>query len=59
LRVDEGIEALRALADQLAGSQDGVVLIGNAGVTSHLGDILRQARIPSRIEPDVVPQSSE
>jgi hypothetical protein len=53
LRVDEGIEALRALADQLAGTEDGVILVGNAGVTSHLGDILRQARIPSRIEPDV------
>jgi len=27
-----------------------VVLVGNVGITSHFGDLLRGARIPSRIE---------
>jgi hypothetical protein len=26
-------------------------LLGDVGVTSHFGDVLRRARIPSRIEP--------
>lgn len=47
--VREGIEALRDLIAQ-TGPDDGIVLVGRVGVTSHLGDILRKARIPSRIE---------
>ena len=49
--IDDGLEALRELVVALEGSDEGVVLVGAAGVTSHLGDILRRARIPSRIEP--------
>ena len=48
--VDQGLEALRALVEQLHGTQDGVVLVGSVGVTSHFGDVLRRAQIPSRIE---------
>jgi hypothetical protein len=49
--VANGVPALYELVRELEGTDDGVVLVGNAGVTSHLGDILRRARIPSRIEP--------
>lgn len=45
-----GIEALRALIAEVRGSGEGIVLRGNVGVTSHFGDLLRRARIPSRIE---------
>jgi hypothetical protein len=49
-QVEEGLEALRALIEQLEGTGEGVVLVGRVGVTSHLGDVLRRARIPSRLE---------
>ncbi len=51
LDVDAGIDALRRLVHEVEGTGDGIVLVGNVGVTSHLGDILRRARIPSRIVP--------
>jgi hypothetical protein len=47
--IERGLEALRALIDGL-GPGEGVVLIGNVGVTSHFGDVLRRRQIPSRIE---------
>jgi hypothetical protein len=49
--VELGLEELRELVAKLQGSSDGIVLIGSLGVTSHFGDVLRRARIPSRIEP--------
>jgi hypothetical protein len=49
-RVDEGIDALRELVRRVEGTGDGITVIGRVGVTSHLGDILRRARIPSRLE---------
>jgi hypothetical protein len=48
--VAEGIGALRELIAGVDGSGDGVVLVGRVGVTSHFGDLLRRARVPSRIE---------
>jgi hypothetical protein len=48
--VSEGIEALRELIGKVHGTPDGIILVGRVGVTSHLGDLLRRARIPSRIE---------
>ncbi|HEY6159277.1 MAG TPA: hypothetical protein VIV88_17650 [Gemmatimonadales bacterium] len=48
--VKGGIEALRKLIDAVKGSDDGIVLVGRVGVTSHFGDLLRRARVPSRIE---------
>lgn len=54
--VSSGIAELRDLADRLAGTGEGVVLVGQVGVTSHFGDVLRRARVPSRIEArDAVP----
>lgn len=44
-----GIEGLRALiADNTKGN--GIILVGNVGITSHFGDLLRKAQIPSRLE---------
>ncbi|HWB22764.1 MAG TPA: hypothetical protein VG652_07730 [Gaiellaceae bacterium] len=48
--VDRGLESLRELVKDVQGSGDGIVLLGNIGITSHLGDVLRRARIPSRIQ---------
>lgn len=48
--VTDGLEALRQLIAEWDGTADGIVLRGDVGVTSHFGDLLRKARIPSRIE---------
>lgn len=48
--VGEGLESLRALARRIEGTSEGLVLVGDVGVTSHFGDVLRKAKIPSRIE---------
>lgn len=48
--VVRGIEALRTLISEVAGTGEGIILLGNVGVTSHFGDLLRRARIPSRIQ---------
>jgi hypothetical protein len=48
--VREGLEALRSLAGRIEDTGEGVVLVGDVGVTSHFGDVLRQGKIPSRIE---------
>jgi hypothetical protein len=50
LETAQGIDALRALIARIEGTGEGVVLVGHVGVTSHFGDLLRRARIPSRIE---------
>jgi hypothetical protein len=50
LEIAAGIDALRALISRVEGTGEGVVLVGRVGVTSHFGDLLRRARIPSRIE---------
>jgi hypothetical protein len=48
--VARGIEELRALIASVRGTGEGIILVGHVGVTSHLGDLLRKAAIPSRIE---------
>jgi hypothetical protein len=48
--VARGIDALRQLIERVKGTGDGIVLVGHVGVTSHFGDLLRHARIPSRLE---------
>lgn len=45
-----GLEALRSLVQEVKGTGEGVALIGRVGITSHFGDILRRAQIPSRVE---------
>ncbi len=49
--VEDGLEALRELIDLAVASGEGIVLVGDVGVTSHFGDVLRRARVPSYIEP--------
>jgi hypothetical protein len=44
-----GLEALRGLVSDLRNTKTGVIIVGNVGVTSHLGDVLREAHIPSRL----------
>jgi len=50
LEISQGIDALRELIAKVQGTEEGIVLLGRVGVTSHFGDLLRRARIPSRIE---------
>jgi len=45
--VSAGLEALRRIVDHVTASGDGIRLIGDVGITSHFGDVLRKARIPS------------
>jgi hypothetical protein len=48
--VRSGLESLRSLIDSRSDENEGILLVGDVGVTSHFGDLLRKARIPSRIE---------
>jgi hypothetical protein len=45
--VEDGLDSLRKKIDSLKGKNIGIELIGNVGVTSHFGDLLRLANIPS------------
>lgn len=47
--VSDGIEKLRSLINEVQDSDEGIELIGNVGITSHFGDVLRKAEIPSKI----------
>jgi hypothetical protein len=48
--VSEGLEALRTLIRELDPEKDMVIVVGEVGITSHFGDLLRQAKIHSFIE---------
>jgi len=47
--VSRGLSGLRELVDLIRGNRVGIKLIGNVGMTSHIADVLRRNRIPSRI----------
>lgn len=47
--VNLGLEELRKAIQILRNKDIGIELVGNIGITSHFGDLLRQANIPSRI----------
>jgi hypothetical protein len=49
--VSDGLERLRDLVEQLAGTRTGIRLIGTIGMTSHMADVLRRHRVPSKILP--------
>ncbi len=51
-KVEDGLEALRKLIAGIAetNTDTGIILIGDVGITSHFGDLLRRARIPSRLK---------
>lgn len=48
--VSRGLDNLRSLIGRLRGTKEGIVLVGEVGLTSHMGDLLRKAEIPSRLE---------
>jgi len=47
--VTRGLDELRALVQSLKASDEGVELVGHVGITSHFGDVLRRAGVPSRL----------
>lgn len=47
--VTKGLEELRKTIKELTETGIGIELIGNIGITSHFGDLLRLAKIPSRL----------
>lgn len=46
-KVKDGLESLRELISHLSRTGKGIRLVGNVGVTSHFGDVLRKSGIPS------------
>jgi hypothetical protein len=42
------LEALRELIELAARGGEGIVVTGEVGVTSHVGDLLRKAGLPAR-----------
>ncbi len=50
--VSEGVDALRTVAADAQTKGEGIELVGNVGVTSHFGDILRRQGVPSKIAPN-------
>lgn len=48
----KGLEALRQLVSRVKDTSKGIILIGDVGITSHFGDLLRSAKIPSKIKRD-------
>jgi len=57
--VEDGIEALRELIPEVKRTGQGILLLGRIGITSHLGDLLRRAKIPSRIAIPSEPSAPE
>ena len=47
---ERGLESLRELISEVKGTSKGILLMGDVGITSHFGDLLRNAKIPSKIE---------
>ena len=44
----DGLPVLRAQIEEIRGSDTGIRVTGRVGVTSHVGDLLRQAGVPGR-----------
>jgi len=47
--VKDGLEQLRCKIKEVKDKNIGIELIGDVGLCSHFGDVLRQAKIPSFI----------
>jgi hypothetical protein len=47
--VADGLEALRAEIERARALDEGIEVVGDVGITSHFGDVLRQAGVPSRL----------
>jgi hypothetical protein len=50
--VAKGLDAFQALIARARDHDTGIELVGRVGMTSHFGDLLRTAQIPSRLAPD-------
>ena len=50
--VADGIDKFRDFVEDAKSANDGIILRGAVGITSHFGDILRRSGVPSRIEHD-------
>ncbi len=53
--VADGLEGLRGLVATLEGTDVGIVLLGDVGVMSHFGDVLRRSGVPSRLGGSATP----
>jgi hypothetical protein len=49
--VSRGLSGLRELIELAKGRPVGIKIIGNVGMTSHIADVLRRQKVPSRIVP--------
>lgn len=47
--VKNGLDVLRKTITDLGGKNIGIELVGDVGITSHFGDLLRQSNIPSKL----------
>jgi hypothetical protein len=47
--VGDGLEALRTEVGHARELDEGIEVVGDVGITSHFGDVLRQAGVPSRL----------
>jgi len=52
-QVKEGLEVLRRLVEEAKHRNCGIILHGDVGLTSHFGDILRKAMVPSKLVLDI------
>lgn len=51
--VKQGLEELRKTISELSNKNIGIELIGNIGITSHFGDLLRLSKVPSKLRTNV------
>ena len=49
-KTSDGISKLRDLTAKVQGKNEGVLVIGKVGMTSHVADILRRLKIPSKVQ---------
>lgn len=47
--VKDGLKELYRLVEYVKDRKEGIILVGRVGITSHMGDLLRRERIPSRV----------
>jgi hypothetical protein len=45
----QGLDSLRSLIAEASAAGEGIVVTGDVGITSHVGDLLRRAAVPARL----------
>jgi len=48
---DAGLDELNELIQHAAATGQGIRVIGQVGLTSHVGDLLRKSHIPAQLRP--------